>query len=62
MKAIVCDKCGKVVLLEDEFPYRYPSGIYRLVHDGGEAKELDLCETCTNELVDALRRTKEDPK
>lgn len=30
MKAIVCDKCGKVIPLEDDIPYRYPAGAYRL--------------------------------
>lgn len=56
MKAIVCDKCGKVILLEDDRPYCYPSGIYRLVNERGGAKELDLCEDCAGELVEVLRR------
>ena len=56
MKAIVCDRCGKVTLLEDEFPYRYPSGVYRLVHDTGKAKEIDLCEDCADGLIEVLRR------
>ena len=56
MKAIVCDRCGKVTLLEDEFPYLYPSGVYRLVHDAGKAKEIDLCEDCADGLIEVLRR------
>lgn len=56
MKAIVCDKCGKVTLLEDEFPYRYPSSVYRLVCESGKAKELDLCEDCADGIIEALRR------
>lgn len=55
MKAIVCDKCGKVVLLEDNGPYMYPSGVYRLVNDERKEKTLDLCEDCAGELVEAVR-------
>lgn len=55
MKAIVCDKCGKVALLEDDKPYMYPTGVYRLVSDGCKAKDLDLCEDCAGELVEAVR-------
>lgn len=58
MKAIVCDKCGKVNLLEDERPYLYPSGIYRLVSDKDDSV-VDLCEECAAELVEAIRRTKD---
>lgn len=58
MKAIVCDKCGKVNLLEDERPYMYPTGVYRLVNDA-DSSVIDLCEECANELVEAIRRTKD---
>ena len=58
MKAIVCDKCGKVNLLEDEKPYMYPSGVYRLIGDRDDTV-LDLCENCANELVEAVRNVKE---
>ena len=56
MKAIVCDKCGKVTLLEDDRPYMYPAGVYRLVSDRGGSKEIDLCEDCAGNLVELLRR------
>ena len=58
MKAIVCDKCGKVNLLEDEKPYMDPSGVYRLIGDRDDTV-LDLCENCANELVEAVRNVKE---
>lgn len=58
MKAIVCDKCGKVTLLEDEMPYMYPSGVYRLFSDKDNSV-LDICEDCKNELLEAVRRTKD---
>lgn len=56
MKAIVCDKCGKVIPLEDDWPCRYPAGAYRLVNDRAEAKPIDLCEECVGELVKCLRK------
>lgn len=59
MKAYVCDKCGKVILLEDERPYMMPSGVYQLIGDT-DKMHLDLCEECANELVEAVRRAKED--
>jgi len=58
MNAIVCDKCGKVSLLEDGVPCLRPSGVYRLISDKDNSV-IDLCECCANELVDAVRRTKE---
>lgn len=59
MKAYVCDKCGKVILLEDERPYMVPIGVYQLIGDT-DKMHLDLCEECANELVEAVRRVKED--
>ena len=56
MKAIVCDMCGRVILLEDDKPYICPSGVYRLVSDKGYASEVDLCENCAGNLVKVLRR------
>lgn len=58
-KAIMCDKCGKITLLEDDKPYMYPCGIYRLMNDQ-DGSVLDICEVCATELVEAVRRTKED--
>lgn len=57
MKAIVCDRCGNVTLLEDDMPHMCPSGIYHLVGNNGNI-EIDLCEDCGNELVEAARRVK----
>lgn len=59
MKAIVCDKCGKVTLFEDDKPYCSPSGVYRLSGDGGFKDVLDLCEDCVGELMKAVREVKE---
>lgn len=59
MKAIVCDKCGKVVLLEDNVPIFYaPIGIYRL-ESQKDGTMLELCEDCGNELISAVRKQKE---
>lgn len=58
-KAIMCDKCGKIALLDDNKPYIYPCGIYRLITDKDDSV-LDLCEACAAELVEAVRRTKEE--
>jgi hypothetical protein len=57
MKAIVCDKCGKVVLLPDE-PLRCPEGINTLVMRGTH-REIDLCDECVDELVAAVRKENE---
>ena len=60
MKAIVCDKCGKVTLLEDHKPYVSPSGVYRLVGDSGiYEQEFDLCEDCVGDLRKGLRGMEE---
>lgn len=54
MKGIVCDKCGKIVLLEDKKPYEYPCGIYRLIGDSDNIV-LDICEDCSKEFFELLR-------
>lgn len=53
-EAYVCDKCGKVVLLEDSKPYMSPSGIYQLVGEKSEYA-IDLCENCVEELFERVR-------
>lgn len=58
MKAFVCDKCGKVILLEDSKAYyAKANGIYHLVSD--DHIEIDLCEDCVQELLCAVRGMKE---
>ena len=59
MRAIVCDKCGKVVLLDDKdgFEFHTHTKIYRLIGDHREARDLDLCDDCANELIEAVRGT-----
>ena len=52
MKAIVCDCCGKTILLEN--PYCYPSGTYQL-HGEKEDLCIDLCEECAAKLTKAIR-------
>lgn len=55
MKAIVCDKCGHVTLLED-YPFSTKAkGVYTLYGEGDKGIDLDLCEKCAAELVDAVR-------
>lgn len=59
MKAIVCDKCGKVVLLEDGKPFMFaPIGIYRLDNEK-DGTVLELCTECGDELIAAVRKTKD---
>ncbi len=55
MRAIVCDKCGKVILLPDDGPtYALPNGVVRIV--GSEIGDIDLCVECANELKAAVRK------
>lgn len=51
MRGIVCDKCGKVVLLE---AFEYPTGIYHLSGNKTEL-ELDFCEDCVQEILERVR-------
>ncbi len=53
MKAIVCDCCGKVMLLEGGF--RLPATVYTLSKRGRES-DLDLCEECAENLTKAIRK------
>lgn len=59
MKAYVCDKCGKVILLPDDRVYEYPTGINRL-SIMSKWEEIDLCDECTDELVAAVREGKQN--
>lgn len=56
MRAIVCDRCGKVMLLPDDRLWTDEGYTLR-----GMKKELnlDLCEECAEELVKATREVKE---
>ena len=61
MKAIVCDKCGKVLLLEDIGPLsreKKAVGIYTLLDEDYGVK-VELCKECGDDLVAAVRETKE---
>ena len=62
MKAIVCDKCGKVVLIPDKEPaFGTKTGLYRLVSMNDGNVIVDLCEECKKELMDAVRRNVDEP-
>lgn len=58
MKAIVCDKCGKVVLLAEEIPLGKAEGIHCLIltNDYSRERKLDLCEECAEELLSLTRK------
>lgn len=57
MRAMVCDCCGKTVLIADE-PYMYaPQGIHTLRGDSLPRKELDLCEECVGRLMAAVKES-----
>ena len=49
MNAIVCDKCGKVVLLENGERLKRSEGLFTL-YDHKETSCIDLCEDCVGEL------------
>ena len=53
MKAIVCDCCGKVTLLDS--PFHWPESVYTLSKGSSEA-DLDLCEDCADNLTKAIRK------
>ena len=59
MKAIVCDKCGAVVLLEDG-PISSPKGINHVDGAALPSGGIDLCDKCTAELVAAVRGAEGD--
>ena len=58
MKAYVCDRCGKAVLIED-FPGIRPEGINYMSESGLLEGGLDLCDECVAELLAAVRTVKE---
>jgi len=59
MRAIVCDKCGRVVLCETEWG-SLPDGICRLSDGRVNGVCLDLCTECTAHLIDAVREQADD--
>ena len=54
MKAVVCDCCGKVILIPDRTNTYTNTGVHRLISDG-EERQLDLCENCADKLTEAVR-------
>lgn len=58
MRAFVCDKCGKVILLED-IPAICQKGINHITGQGLPNGGLDLCDECVAELVEEVRNVKE---
>jgi ferredoxin-like protein FixX len=55
MKAIVCDKCGKVNLLEDDMLFAFaPVGMYRLIDEKGNVP-FELCKECGDEMLAYVR-------
>ena len=54
MKAIVCDCCGNVTLLEH--PFHHPGDTYQLSGGKNEDLWLDLCEECAKNLTKAIRK------
>lgn len=58
MRAYVCDKCGKVILLDDGMAIS-PEGMNHMTGSGLPDGELDLCDECVAELVQAVRNVRE---
>ena len=54
MKAIVCDKCGKVRLLDEVSNEKYPDEFAQL-SEPGKWTTIDLCAKCYADLIAALR-------
>ena len=57
MKALVCEKCGKTVLVDDN-PWsqelRAP-GMHVLIYRGKEeTRQIDLCEDCVTGLLPSI--------
>ena len=53
MKAMVCDKCGKVILLaDDNFVHVGINTLYMRRQN----REIDLCDDCVEELEAAVRK------
>lgn len=55
MKAVVCDNCGKVVLVPEYRSLNEAEGISHLVHCSTRERTLDLCDECVDKLVAAVR-------
>ena len=60
MKAIVCDSCGKAVLIPDELSGRHQEGIYHLEGYSNGRIYVDLCQECFDKLMAAVRRENDD--
>ena len=59
MRAVVCDCCGKTVLLSDSGPYfECPKGITTLRGEPPNGLVMELCEDCVDRLLAAVRETK----
>lgn len=58
MRAYVCDKCGKVILVDDYIPV-CDKGINHMSGPALPDGNLDLCDECVAELVAAVRSVKE---
>lgn len=54
MRAIVCDCCGKVILIEEREMWQKVDGVHCVVAKP-EFIELDLCDECYNKLMDGVR-------
>jgi hypothetical protein len=57
MRAIVCDCCGKVELLDETGPCVVMTS-YRLLGPD-ESLCIDLCEECAKDIVKATRKEKD---
>lgn len=59
MKALVCDCCGKVVLIPESCRDYGETGIHRLIADTLDYSVLDLCQECADKLMEAVRNVRE---
>lgn len=55
MRAIVCDCCGKVVLLEETVRFNNLDGIHHLSGPILGRDGIDLCTECAEKLVKATK-------
>lgn len=62
MRAIVCDKCGKVVLIPDRSNMHNIEGVHQLYSDSLGISKLDLCDECAEELVGSVRNALKENK
>ena len=56
MKAIICDKCKKVIENEE---LSETTSLYFLDYEGAKYMEMDLCDECCGEIVNFIEESED---